>query len=80
MTTNENPIWSRVDAKREAFIGLSDRVFDMPELAYAEMRSCAEHTAMLRADGFRVTERRGRHPHRRDGRGGGGRAGHRDPG
>ena len=56
MTTNENPIWSRVDAKREAFIGLSDRVFDMPEIAYTEVRSCAEHTAMLRAEGFRVTE------------------------
>ncbi|MDD9707756.1 M20 family metallopeptidase [Seohaeicola sp. SP36] len=57
MTTNENPIWSRVDAKREAFVGLSDRVFDMPEIAYTEVRSCAEHTAMLRAEGFRVTER-----------------------
>jgi aminobenzoyl-glutamate utilization protein B len=57
MTTNENPIWSRVDAKREAFIGLSDRIFDMPEIAYTEVRSCAEHTAMLRAEGFRVTER-----------------------
>ncbi|MDX5414208.1 MAG: M20 family metallopeptidase [Rhodobacterales bacterium] len=57
MTTNENPVWSLVDAKREAFIGLSDRVFDMPEIAYTEVRSCAEHTAMLRAEGFRVTER-----------------------
>ncbi|MDX5413283.1 MAG: amidohydrolase, partial [Rhodobacterales bacterium] len=56
MTTNENPVWSLVDAKREAFIGLSDRVFDMPEIAYTEVRSCAEHTAMLRAEGFRVTE------------------------
>jgi aminobenzoyl-glutamate utilization protein B len=56
MTTNENPIWSHVEAKRAAFIGLSDRVFDMPEIAYAEVRSCAEHTAMLRAEGFRVTE------------------------
>ena len=57
MTRNENPIWSRVEAKREAFIGLSDRVFDTPEIAYTEVRSCAEHTAMLRAEGFRVTER-----------------------
>ena len=54
--TNENPIWSHVDAKRDAFIGLADRVFDMPEIAYTEVRSCAEHTAMLRAEGFRVTQ------------------------
>jgi aminobenzoyl-glutamate utilization protein B len=54
--TNENPIWSHVDAKRDAFIGLADRVFDMPEIAYTEVRSCAEHTAMLQAEGFRVTQ------------------------
>lgn len=56
MQSNENPIWSRVDAKRDAYIGLADRVFDMPEIAYTEVRSCAEHTEMLRAEGFRVTE------------------------
>lgn len=56
MQTNENPIWSKVETKREAFIGLADRVFDMPEIAYTETRSCAEHTQMLRAEGFRVTQ------------------------
>ncbi|WP_340110069.1 M20 family metallopeptidase [Pikeienuella sp. HZG-20] len=53
---NENPIWPLVDERREAFIGLADRVFDMPEVAYTETRSCAEHTAMLREQGFRVQE------------------------
>ncbi|PZX14936.1 aminobenzoyl-glutamate utilization protein B [Palleronia aestuarii] len=53
---NENPIWSHVDARAEAFTGLADRVFDTPEIAYTEKRSCAEHTAMLREQGFRVTE------------------------
>ncbi|RVT83293.1 amidohydrolase [Rhodobacteraceae bacterium CCMM004] len=57
MSSNENPIWSYVEAKREEYIGLSDRVFDMPEIAYTETRSCAEHTAMLKAEGFRVQER-----------------------
>ena len=27
----------------------------MPELCYGELRSCAEHTAMLEQQGFRVT-------------------------
>ena len=56
MQMNENPIWSKVETKREAFIGLADRIFDMPEIAYTETRSCAEHTQMLRAEGFRVTQ------------------------
>jgi aminobenzoyl-glutamate utilization protein B len=53
---NTDPIWSHVDARREAFEGLSDRVFDMPEIAYNEYKSAAEHTKMLREQGFRVTE------------------------
>ncbi len=53
---NENPIWSLVDEKRAAFTGLADRVFDTPEVAYTEIRSCAAHTEMLREQGFRVRE------------------------
>ena len=53
---NTQEIWQLVDAKREAFAGLADRVFDTPELNFDEHRSAAEHTAMLRAQGFRVTE------------------------
>ena len=54
---NTEEIWRLVEAKREDFIALSDRVWGMPELAYLEDRSCAEHAAMLRAQGFRVTEK-----------------------
>jgi len=53
---NADPIWTHVDRHREAFVGLSDRVFDMPETLYAEVRSVAEHKAMLEAQGFRITE------------------------
>ncbi|RJE79910.1 M20 family metallopeptidase [Paracoccus sp. JM45] len=53
---NDNPIWSFVDAKGPEFTGLADRVFDTPELAYTETKSCAQHTQMLRDQGFRVTE------------------------
>ncbi|WP_135470456.1 M20 family metallopeptidase [Crenalkalicoccus roseus] len=52
---NTEEIWRLVDAKAQPFTELSDRIWGMPELAYAEHRSCAEHTAMLEAEGFRVT-------------------------
>ena len=52
---NTEEIWRLIDAKQDDFIGLSDRVWDTPELCYGEVRSCAEHTAMLEAQGFRVT-------------------------
>ncbi|WP_424814007.1 M20 family metallopeptidase [Roseococcus sp. YIM B11640] len=53
---NSESIWRHVDEKQDAAIELSDRVWGMPELAYAETRSAAEHTAYLNAEGFRVTE------------------------
>ena len=53
---NSEPVWRHVDAKAEPAIELSDRVWGMPELAYTEHRSAAEHTAYLQAEGFRVTE------------------------
>ncbi|HEX3347950.1 MAG TPA: M20 family metallopeptidase [Acetobacteraceae bacterium] len=52
---NAEKIWNLVDAKREDFIALSDRVWDKPEIAYNEYEAVAEHTAMLEAQGFRVT-------------------------
>src|ERR1700727_2681721 len=52
---NTEEIWRLVDAHQDDFIRLSDRVWEMPELCYTEFRSCAEHTAMLEAKGFRVT-------------------------
>src|SRR5271168_4584171 len=53
---NTEEIWRLVDAKQNEFNALSDRVWEIPELCYGEVRSCAEHTAMLREQGFRVTE------------------------
>ncbi|MFV0296953.1 MAG: amidohydrolase [Hyphomicrobiaceae bacterium] len=52
---NTDRIWSLVDAKREPFQGLSDRVWGMPEIAYTEHCSVAEHIAMLEEEGFRIT-------------------------
>lgn len=54
---NADIIWDIADEHREEFIGLSDRVFDMPETLYNEYRSVAEHISMLKAQGFRVTEK-----------------------
>jgi len=53
---NSEEIWRLVDAHRTEFEALSDRIWGMPELAYTETRSAAEHAAMLREQGFRVTE------------------------
>ncbi|WP_209425655.1 amidohydrolase [Pararhodobacter sp. SW119] len=52
---NADAVWDHVDAKREDFVALADRVFDTPELLYAEVASCAAHLEMLEAQGFRVT-------------------------
>ena len=52
---NTEEVWQLVDTKRDAYVALSDRVWGMPELAYGEARSCAEHAAQLEAEGFRVT-------------------------
>ncbi len=56
MMRNTNEIWEHVDNHKEAFIELSDRVFDIPETLYNEYESVAEHKAMLDQQGFRVTE------------------------
>ena len=45
-----------ISVKAVAFEALSDRVFDMPEIAYTEYRSVAEHKAELERQGFRITE------------------------
>jgi aminobenzoyl-glutamate utilization protein B len=52
---NEEEIWRLVDSRRDRYVDLSDRIWSMPELCYDEHRSCAEHTAVLEAEGFRVT-------------------------
>jgi aminobenzoyl-glutamate utilization protein B len=53
---NTEAVWRMIDARTPEFTALSDRIWGMPELAYTETRSCAEHTAMLRDQGFRITE------------------------
>src|SRR5580700_5930862 len=53
---NTEEIWRLVDAKQDEFNALSDRIWEIPELCYGEFKSCAEHTAMLKDQGFRVTE------------------------
>src|ERR1700761_1433006 len=56
MVQNTDEIWRLVDAKKEQFEQLSDQVWDTPELCYTEFQSCAEHTALLERQGFRVTK------------------------
>jgi aminobenzoyl-glutamate utilization protein B len=53
---NSEEIWRLVDARKEAYEALSDRVWEMPEICYTEYRSVTEHRAMLEAEGFRITE------------------------
>ncbi|MBP2169817.1 aminobenzoyl-glutamate utilization protein B [Erwinia toletana] len=53
---NKELVWKLVDEHKTEFCDLSDRVWGMPEICYTEYRSVAEHTAMLKQQGFRVTE------------------------
>ena len=53
---NTEEIWRLVDRRGGEYAAFSDRVWGMPELAYAEHRSCAEHTAMLEKEGFRIAK------------------------
>ena len=52
---NTDEIWRLVEAKKFACEAMSDRIWDTPEIAYTETSACAEHTAMLEREGFRVT-------------------------
>lgn len=53
---NKTLVWKWVESYQQTFWDLSDRVWGMPEICYTEYRSVAEHTAMLKEQGFRVTE------------------------
>lgn len=53
---NSDEIWPLVEAHEGAFIALADRVFDTPEVAYTETRSCAAHLEQLQAEGARITQ------------------------
>ena len=52
---NSEQIWQIVDEKSPDYTALSDRVWGMPELAYGEHRSVAEHLGQLEKEGFRIT-------------------------
>src|SRR5262245_28662668 len=52
---NTEKIWRLVDARKDAYEALSDRVWEVPEICYTEYRSVAEHRAMLEQEGFRIT-------------------------
>ncbi len=51
---NTDPVWQHVDAKKQQFLELSDKIWDNPEIAYDEYGAVADHTAMLEREGFRV--------------------------
>ena len=53
---NTEKIWQLVDARKDAYEALSDRVWEVPEICYTEYRSMAEHRTMLEEEGFRITE------------------------
>ncbi len=52
---NSERIWQLVDVRKDQYEALSDRIWDQPEIAYNEYAAVAEHTAMLEAEGFRIT-------------------------
>ena len=56
MIANTDALWAGIDGRAAAYAAFSDRIWDMPELNFAENRSAAEHAAMLAAEGFRVTQ------------------------
>jgi aminobenzoyl-glutamate utilization protein B len=53
---NAEKVWTLVDSRKGAYEVLSDRIWEMPELAYGEYRSAAEHRGMLEREGFRIEE------------------------
>jgi aminobenzoyl-glutamate utilization protein B len=53
---NSDRIWQLVDARKDAYEALSDRIWEMPEICYTEFRSVAEHRGMLELEGFRIAE------------------------
>ncbi|QYK40570.1 MAG: amidohydrolase [Paracoccaceae bacterium] len=53
---NSDPLWEMIEARRGAFEGLADAVFDTPEVAYTEVQSAAAHRAALQAHGARIAD------------------------
>jgi aminobenzoyl-glutamate utilization protein B len=51
---NDERVWRAVDERKDEYAAFSDRVWEMPEIAYTETRSVAEHLAMLEKEGARI--------------------------
>ncbi|MBC7137862.1 MAG: amidohydrolase [Defluviimonas sp.] len=51
---NGDRVWDLVEAHRADYAALADRVFDTPEIAYAERASAAAHLQALEAEGARI--------------------------
>ncbi|WP_137136796.1 M20 family metallopeptidase [Rhizobium sp. FKY42] len=56
MSNNLPEVFDAVEKKKEAFIGLANRVWETPETCYMETQSAAAHREMLETQGFRITE------------------------
>lgn len=54
--SNHPLVWDLVERKRDAFVDLSDSVWETPETCYMETQSAAAHRQMLATQGFRVTD------------------------
>ncbi len=56
MRSNNDAVWQFADAKAPAYHRLSDDIWDHPELNFQERHAADAHAAMLKAEGFRVSE------------------------
>jgi aminobenzoyl-glutamate utilization protein B len=54
--SNSANIWTHVDQHAPEFFELADRVWETPELNFAEYRSLSAHREMLRGQGFRIQD------------------------
>jgi aminobenzoyl-glutamate utilization protein B len=55
MRYDDDPIRRAVSRRLPDYVALSDRIWDRPELDFAETEACAAHAAMLEREGFRVS-------------------------
>lgn len=53
---NTKPIWRHVEAHASKYYTLSDKIWNNPELNYAEFFAASEHTHALTSEGFTVKE------------------------
>jgi aminobenzoyl-glutamate utilization protein B len=52
---NSKEVWCLIDKKAPQYFELADRIWHTPELNFLEIKSAAEHGAMLEAEGFYVS-------------------------